>query len=212
MILIFDDNSYRREALCKKIYMNDLYVRGESYEHCEYITKPLITILVCPSPSEASRYLKIFSAEGTTCVFVLKREISELKGYRNVFINKEGEITPSQVREIINQEYKYNLKNDYMNYMLIDEDEKDVYFGAKKLFLTDREYSIVKFFAYNPKRMFTIDEILDYMHLRKRVSETTFYSYVSCINSKCYKQNREDIILRTTYGYGITPVTGKFKP
>ena len=60
--------------------------------------------------------------------------------------------------------------------------------------------------------MFTIDEILDYLHLRKRVSENTFYVYISNINSKCYDQHREDIIIRTTYGYGISKVTGKFKP
>ena len=109
-------------------------------------------------------------------------------------------------------ETEYNLFHDMINYILVDEEEKDIYFGGKKLFLTDGEYKIVKFFAYNREKMFTIDEILDYLHLRKRVSENTFYVYISNINSKCYDQHREDIIIRTTYGYGISKVTGKFKP
>ena len=37
MILIFDDNKYRLENLCKKLRLSDFYVKGESYEYCEYI-------------------------------------------------------------------------------------------------------------------------------------------------------------------------------
>ncbi len=212
MILIFDNNEYRLNKLCKSFYMDNLYVKGESYEHCEYITKPLVTVLICPSIDDISRYARDFSTEGTICIFVLKRECHEAKGLKNVIINNDGEITPKQVREIILKEYGYNLESDLVNYILIDEEDKDIYFGMKQLYLTDREYEIVRFFAYNRRKMFTIDEILDYMHLKGRVGEITFSSYVSRINSKCYKQNREDIIIRTTYGYGITSVTGKFKP
>lgn len=212
MILIFDDNKYRLENLCKKLRLSDFYVKGESYEYCEYITKPLVTILVSPKPSEIQRYLSQFSKEDTLCIFVVKRETSETKNLRNVIIDENCEINSKQVSEIINREFNFNLKHDLINYILIDEEEKDIYFGNKKLYLLPREYQIVRFFAYNRRKMFTIDEIFEYMKFQLSVNENTFSSYISKINSKCYKQKRENIILRTKYGYGITNVTGKFIP
>ena len=212
MILIFDDNEYRLERLVKKFRLADFYVKGETYEYCDYITKPLVTILVSPNPSNIEHYVKQCAREDTICIIVLKRDIPEAKFARNVIIDRDCEISTEQILNIISSESGYNLRLDLVNYILIDDEEKDIYFGNKKLYLKDREYEIVRFFAYNRRKMFTIDEILDYMHLRKRVAENTFSSYVSNINSKCYDQNREDIILRSTYGYGITNVKGRFKP
>ncbi len=212
MILIFDDNEYRRQELCKKMYMADLFVRGESYEHCEYLAKPLVTVLISPDVEQIKYFSSVLMRQNTIPVLVIKRSIPEARLFRNVIIDENGEITPKQIIDIIKKETEYNLFHDMINYILVDEEEKDIYFGGKKLFLTDGEYKIVKFFAYNREKMFIIDEILDYLHLRKRVSENTFYVYISNINSKCYDQHREDIIIRTTYGYGISKVTGKFKP
>ncbi|MBO5374225.1 MAG: hypothetical protein J6A54_02095 [Clostridia bacterium] len=209
MILIFDDNSFRLQKNCKKIRLDGFFVKGDSYEHCEYITKPMLTVLVSPEHTKIAQYMRDFSAEKTICVLVLKKEIPEMQYARNVIISPDGEINTKDLIKIIKSEYGYNLCHDMINYILIDEEDKDVYFGNKRLFLTDKEYEIVRFFAYNRAKKFTIDEINEYLHLK--IKETTFSSYISKINTKCYNQHREDIILRTSYGYGITPVTGIFK-
>ena len=209
MILIFDNNQHRLNRLCKDIRYSDLPVKGASYEDWEYYTKPIVTILIFPKPSEIKYFTDVLSRQNTVCVLVLKKDIPEKRYSKNFIISPDGMITPSQIKEIIQREYQYTFHSDFINYILIDEEEEDIYFGYRQLFLLKREYSIVRFFAYNRKKIFSIDDIFDYLHLK--IKEDTFLKYISAINIKCLRQYRENIIIKNNFGYGISPVTGNLQ-
>ena len=206
MILIFDDNEYRLHDNVKVFRFADIPVKGASYEDCEYYTKPMVVILVAPKPSEIQRYMREFSGPSTVCVLLLRKDITEAKFSRNVIIDSNLKITPSQVMEIIKKEFGYNMYSDMINHILVDEEDKDVYFGGKRLWLEKREYKIARFFVYNQNKIFTIDDVHDYLHMRIKLR--TLNDYISRINGKCEDAYREKLIIRHPFGFGITKVTG----
>lgn len=206
MILIFDDNKYRLHDIVKVFKFADIPVKGASYEDCEYYTKPMVTILVSPKASEIQRYMRDFSGPSTVCILLLKRDIREARYSRNVIINPNLKITPDEVFEIVKKEFGYNMYQDLINYIYIDDENKDIYFGGKRLWLEKREYKVARFFIYNQNKIFTVDDALEYLHLR--VTPRTLSDYISAINGKCKANYRERLIIRHPFGYGVTKVTG----
>lgn len=209
MILVFDNNQYRLEKTCRNLRNEDLPTKGASYEDCEYHTTPIITVLVCPNPREIKYLTSNLTRQGTVCVLVLKKSIPEAKCVRNVIIDPDAKITATQIKEIMRAEYGYTLEEDVVNDIYISHADREIYFIGTCLGVQKREFSIIRFFAYNRKKIFTIDDILEYLHLK--IKPESFNCYVSTINGRCRSVHREDIILRDNFGYGITPVTGHFE-
>lgn len=210
MVLIFDDNAYRRDKICKDFRYDDLPTKGASYEDWQYYTFPIITVFVAPKPSEIPSIVSTLSRKATIPVFVLKNPALETKYARNVIIDPDAKFTSSQIKEIIAREYDYKLEEDKVNHIYISHQDQEIYFLGSKLGVAKREFSIIRFFAYNKGKVFTIDDILEYLHLKIKLE--TFSCYVATINGKCRSVYREDIIVRHNYGYGVTHVTGEFVP
>jgi hypothetical protein len=203
MILIFDNNSYRLNELCKKFRFADLPVRGASFDDWEYYNKPLITIVMYPNPSDVKYISDTLFKQNTRGVFVFKKDIPEKKYCKNYIISPNGaEVSVEKIKEIIENEYGYNLKSDFINYILLEEGYDDIYFGHAHILLKKHETKIVRFLAYNSGRIFTTDEIMEYLHLK--IKEETLKVYISVINSKCTEAYREDLVLKKAEGYCIT--------
>lgn len=203
MILVFDDNKFRLKNICKELRFSNLPVKGESYENCEYITKPMVTVLIAPEAGKIEHYINQTRSQNTLCILVLKNDIPEKKYAVHTIINPDGMITPEQVKDIIKKKYDYDFVADTVNRIKMAEDKRDVYYCYKRLYLTAREYEIVRFFAYNTGKVFTFDEISEYLHLKNRVKSNTFDTYISKINCKCHYAIRGNIIIRSSYGYGV---------
>ena len=210
MVLVFDDNAYRRKKTRIELIYNDLPTKGASYEDWQYYTFPIITVFVAPKPSEIPYIVSELSNKATVPVFVLKKSVTEARYARNVIIDPNLEITPSQIKEIIEREYGYKLKEDIVNHIYISHADQEIYFLGAKLGAAKREFLLIRFFAYNKGKVFSVDDVLEYMHLKVKVE--TLSSYVGTIAGKCRSIYREDIIVRHNYGYGITHVTGEFFP
>ncbi|MBQ8738032.1 MAG: helix-turn-helix domain-containing protein [Clostridia bacterium] len=204
MILIFDDNSFRLNDLCKKLRFSNFPVKGAAYADWEYYNKPIITVFMYPSPSDVKYMSSTMLNQNTRAVFVFKKDIPEKKYCRNYIISPNGdELTAEKIKEIILKEYNYNFESDFINLILIEDGHDDIYFGHRHIPLVHHESIIVKFLAYNSGRVFTTDEIIEYLNLK--ISEATLKVYISNINSKCTRSYREDLILKKSVGYCITP-------
>ena len=46
MVLIFDDNEFRRKEIKRSLRGTEISFKIENYENWEYLTKPLLTIFV----------------------------------------------------------------------------------------------------------------------------------------------------------------------
>ena len=201
MVLIFDDNEFRRKEIKRALRDTEICFKIENYEHWEYLTKPIVTVFVMPKQSEIDYMVRNVSSQGTIAVSLLKREPQKSEFFRRIIISEDAKLDPDAIREIIKNEYGYNLKEDLIGRVLVDEEYKDIYFGAKRLFLTKTEYKIARFLAYNPKKTFTDEEIIEYAHLK--ITSASLSKYVSYINGKCRDSYRKRLILRTSYGYLI---------
>ncbi len=201
MVLIFDDNEFRRKEIRRSLRNTEIAFKVEGYEHWEYLTKPLVTVFVMPKPSELDYMIRNVQNQGTIPVALVKREAPQLKDIRHLIVSANGIPTPDHLREIINKEYGYSLKQDLIGSILIDEADEDIYFGGKRLCLTQTEYKISRLLAYNPKKKFTDEEILDYIGLK--ITPSSLSKYVSYINHKCTDKYRRKLILRSSYGYKI---------
>ncbi len=201
MVLIFDDNEFRRKEIRRSLRDTEIAFKVESYEHWEYLTKPLVTVFVMPKPSELDYMIRNVQKQGTIPVAIVKRESPSLKHIKHLIISENGVPTPDTLREIINREYDYNLKQDLIGSILIDESDEDIYFGGKRLSLTQTEYKISRLLAYNPKKKFTDEEIIEY--IGSKITTSSISKYVSYINHKCTDKYRKRLILRSSYGYKI---------
>ena len=201
MVLIFDDNEFRRKEIKRSLRGTEISFKIENYENWEYLTKPLLTIFVMPKASEIDYYTRSLKSQGTIVASLLKREPPKSENFRRIIISDNCIITPEMVRKIIKNEYGYNLKQDFVGNALVDEEDQDIYYARKRLFLTKTEYKIARFLAYNPKKTFTDEEIIEYTALK--ISPSSLSKYVSYINGKCRNNYRKPLILRTSYGYLI---------
>ena len=201
MVLIFDDNEFRRKELKRALRDTEINFKIDTYENWEYLTKPILTVFIMPKPSEIDYLVRSISSQGTVAVSLLKREPAKTGTFRRNILSEDGMLTADVIRDIIKNEYGYNLKQDFVGNALIDEEDNDIYFARKRLFLTKTEYKIARFLAYNPQKTFTDEEILEYTGLK--ISPSSISKYVSYINHKCKENYRKPLILRTSYGYCI---------
>ena len=201
MILIFDDNEFRRKDIKRAFRDSEMPFKIEDYEHWEYLTKPLLTILVMPKPSEIEYIVRTIQAQGTIPVVVLKREDPRFKNIRHIIISENAIPSLDKIKKIFEEEYSYNLHQDLIGRILVDEEDKDIYFSGKRLCLTKTEYKISRFLSYNPKKQFTDEEIILYTGLKIKTSSLS--KYVSYINHKCVENYRKELILRSSYGFKI---------
>ena len=74
MVLIFDDNEFRRKEIKRALRDTEICFKIENYEHWEYLTKPIVTVFVMPKQSEIDYMVRNVSSQGTIAVSLLKRE------------------------------------------------------------------------------------------------------------------------------------------
>lgn len=210
MILIFDDNKYRAEECCKEFKDSLLPTISRRYDDFEYVTKPMLTILVCPSPENIEYYLKRLSEENTYAVVVLKRD-ERIKGLKtDIIVDSKAKASVEKIKKIIKDNFGYSFTSDIANNILFKEKNKSIYIFGTLLSLSKNEYEILRFLAYNRGKTFSYDEIIEYINLRNNIKSTSFYTYVSRINSKSLNEAREKIIICKKTGYQIVDVDTNF--
>jgi hypothetical protein len=112
MVLIFDDNEFRRKELKRALRYTEINFKIDTYENWEYLTKPILTVFIMPKPSEIDYLVRSISSQGTVPVSLLKREPTKTGTFRRIIVSEDGKLTADLIRDIIKNEYGYNLKQD----------------------------------------------------------------------------------------------------
>ena len=84
MVLIFDDNEFRRKEIKRSLCGTEISFKIEKYENWEYLTKPLLTIFVMPKVSEIDYYTRSLKSQGTIVASLLKREPPKSENFRRI--------------------------------------------------------------------------------------------------------------------------------
>ena len=199
MILIIDDNDFRREKICKKLYMDSIPAIGCRRDGEKGYNKPIITIIVDPKTSE---YNRIYNNSDSNYYLCSKKPIPNLPDNK-IIVNKEGFVSPNAVREILYRDFQITLKDDNIGHVTLSAATHDLYVGGEYMHLSAKQFYLISFLVYNYGRQFYIDEIFDYLHF-KRISQNSFRMYVSTINGKGKDVNRGKIIEKYEDYYSLS--------
>ena len=71
MVLIFDDNEFRRKELKRALRDTEINFKIDTYENWEYLTKPILTVFIMPKPSEIDYLVRSINSQGTVAVSLL---------------------------------------------------------------------------------------------------------------------------------------------
>ena len=200
MILIIDNNDFRREKICKKLYMESIPAIGCAREEEKGYSKPLITIIVDPKQSE---YNRIYNNSDSNFYLCSKKPLPNLPSNR-VIVDRECFVYPDKIREILQNDFNINLKEDHIGPVSLYTETHDLYVGGAYMHLGLNQFALISFLVYNYGRRFSVEEIYDYLHLKKSVKMNSFRVYVSMVNGKGKKNNRGRLIEEYNEFYYLT--------
>lgn len=190
MIFIIDDNDFRREKICKSLYMDSIPAIGCKRGLEKGYFMPIITIIIDPKPNE---YNKIYNGNGTTYYFCAKRPIPNLPKDR-VIIVKDCFLSPNDVRKILSNDFQINFSEDYVGPIALYHEIHSIFVGGAYIGLNQKQFDLISLLVYNYGKRFSIDEIYAYLHFKNKLLFGTFKDYISVINSKSKHLNRGKLI------------------
>ncbi len=206
MVLFVDSNKFRREKLSRRCRTSDLPSMSINYEEFDCFVKPLVTVLIDPTKS----FMKdLKRSERTLYIIIVKKE-EYLTLYPGLCVHYDikGEISPEEICELIRAHTGYNLSEDMDNHVCVDMKIKDAFCDNKRLYLGKTDFKILRFFFYNYGKIFTYDEIFEYLHYTGKIVTKTFDGYVQRINRSCIRNLVENAIAKRTVGYEMPILTG----
>ena len=87
--------------------------------------------------------------------------------------------------------------------IVIDLTLQRVYFGGKEIVLTLKEYSLLEYFLYNPNRVVTREQLLDYAWDFQYISYSNVVDvHIKNLRKKLYRDPKKDYFLETIRGMG----------
>lgn len=212
MILIADDNEYRRAENAKHLRNSGIQATSCKKEYINYMQLPIITVIVNPTDKDLENiYLETAK---TLYVFVTRKKISRLENYKYCFIDEELKVDDKLIRNVALEKFNYTFENDCIGMFVSDYANSRLYMGGKNLMLTKTEYSIARFFLYNGGRTFDFDMVREYFGKSKsnKIEEVTFAGYISKINTKTKRLRTEKLIITESNGYTLNPELAEKMP
>lgn len=202
MILISDDNNFRRQKNAKHLRDQGIFTFDCIKQYADCYTKPLITVIVDPTKEEMSFASQ--SGEKTVYVFCAKHKKAYMMPYKYLFIDNQIDIRADDIKRILFKEFGYSLTCDNVGMFVVDREEKCLYMGGKNLMLTYTEYCIASFFVYNYGKSFSSEEIFGYCGYAGNTD--TLANHISSVNSKARRIRGEKLIVSTgATGYSLNP-------
>ena len=201
MILILDNNEYRRHDIYIRLYSKKYIVAEQSISEEKYFTKPFMTVYVNPTYTQ----MKSIKKENTVCV-VAKNEVpKDLPSWITV-IPLDNSVAKSII-DLYERVCPYNKGREVFGIVCMEGNSFTV--GGAYIKLSPRQRNLVRMLIYNSDKKFHPYELCEYFDLKKD-KEVALDNTVLVINRKCAKIFREPLISREPNAYYISPSIIKY--
>lgn len=189
MLLVLDDNDFRRKDLLVKLRLKNVTVSCQPLKDYKFITKPLITAYINPSKEVIS---SICEGDGISVVAKNAEDIIFPDHIINIPLDNNLD---KALENIYNDELSKGKTGelDIFGKVVIKDNEVGV--AGKRVTFNDTEIKIIKLFYFSYKKKFTDTEASSYFRYLKN-PEQNFAHSVSMINSKCKKVGKYVLIIR----------------
>lgn len=188
MILILDNNQYRRREIFNKLRLNGYIVSAQDLEMGLEFTKPFLTVLINPTNTE----LMSIKRENTKYLIIKPNKPDCLKEWMD-YISLSSEIDIDIERYFWNN-FKHENPKVISKFGCICVDQKGISAGGIRLNLKRTATKIAKFFIYNNQKKFKDSEVVSYFRFLSKEPEENLYYHVSCINGICKSNKRPPLI------------------
>ena len=196
MILIFDNNEYRRHDILMSLFMKKYIVAEQPIEYMDYYTKPFMTVYINPNTEQ----LKKIKDENTVCIVAKNRmTIVPPPWMRVIPLDKNVAKT---VMQLYDELCPYGKGRDVIGIIGIEGNEFTV--GGTYINLTPKQMKAIKILLYNRDKKFQLYDISSYLDFNTD-PEKGFITMVDDINSKSRNSGRESVIKWKDNYYFISP-------
>lgn len=196
MILLLDNNQFRRRSIYLTIYSKKYLVSEQTITDSEYYTKPFMTVYINPTSTELSK----IKNENTVCV-VAKNNVSVplQKWMRLIPLDNT---TTMKIIKLYNELCPYGKGREIFGIVCMEGNL--IALGGAYIRLSYRQRLLIRFLLYNSGKTFNLYDISNYFDF-KTDNEIGFDKMVLEINRKCVKRRRELLIKREKDAYSINP-------
>lgn len=189
MILIIDDNEYRRVQYCRELRYRGYPCAAISFADREYYTFPVMTIYLNPLVSQINE----IKNEDTITVIV-KDKVDMVYPEWSTHFTFTKDIF-EKIEEKFEQSFEYG-KPDKIDVIGITGMQNEKFaLGGKMLYFYPRELAVAKFFMYNKNKKFKLYDVTNYFRFRTDDPERTMEGIIKAINRKCHRAKRERLIM-----------------
>lgn len=196
MILILDNNEYRRHDVMLSLFIKKYLVAEHPLSEMDYYVKPFMTVYINPLTDE----LKKIKNEDTVTVVVKSNPPRNLPPWMHVIPNDKNVV--KNIVRIYEEKCTLNKGREIFGIICIE----GLYFtmGGAYIYMTKKQMDIIRLMLYNNKKTFNLYDISSYFKFNTD-KEYGFYKAVRNINYKCRLADREPIILYKDDKYWINP-------
>lgn len=188
MILILDNNQYRRRDIFNRLRINGYMVSAQDFEIGVEFTKPFLTVVINPTNAQ----LMTIKRENTKYLIIKANKPDNLREWMD-YIPLSNEID-IDIERYFWTNFKYENPKVISRFGCICVDDKGISAGGIRLRLKRTAKKIAKFFIYNNQKKFRDSEVVSYFRFLSKVPEQNLYYHVSYINSSCKNNGRPPLI------------------
>lgn len=194
MILILDNNEYRRHDVCLSLSMKKYIVAEQSLDVAKFFTKPNMTVYLNPNYDELNKI------EKTDTITVVAKNFVKQKLPSWIKVIPLDSCLIKNLVEIFETNCNYGKGREFFGIIALEG--KKFSFGGKYISMTPQQLRIIKLFLYNPDKVFELYDASSYFDFVCD-QEIGFADAVDSINQKCIREGREKIIVYKSGRYRI---------
>ena len=196
MILLLDNNQYRRHDIFLSLYMKKYTVAEQSIDDMDYYTKPFITVYLNPTIEQIQK----IKNEDTICIVAKNNlSISTPPWMRVIPLDKNVAKT---IMKIYDENANFGKGREVFGILCLEARLFTI--GGAYVYLSPNQRKALKIFLYNPNKKFPLYDISSYLDF-KTDKEYGFIKMVEDINYKCRRAGRETLIVSKKGEYFISP-------
>ncbi|MBQ8145351.1 MAG: hypothetical protein IJ039_01065 [Clostridia bacterium] len=196
MILLFDNNQYRRHDILLSLFMKKYIVAEQPLDDMDFYTKPFMTVYLNPTEAQMKKIKK----EDTLCVVAKNNVIGKTPDWMEIIPLDKN--TAKSIMKIYDEKCPFGKGREIFGALAMEG--KRFAFGGIYFHLTPKQMKAIKILLYNPHKKFELYDISSYLEFNTD-KEIGFSTMIDEINMRCKKVNREKLVLREGSRYYINP-------
>ena len=188
MILILDDNQFRRKSVFDRLRLNGYMVSAQEYSVGMYMVKPVLTVFVNPTNDQ----IKKIKRENTKYLIIKKNKPDYLPSWMS-YIPLSNEIDIDIERFFWNN-FEHENPNKISIFGCICIEGNKIALGGALLDLKKTEMRIAKFFIYNNQKKFSDYELTTYFRFITKSPASTLVRHIYHLNGICRSSGRPPLL------------------